>query len=105
MDKNKYSSSKRDLLLALGINAVLLGIFLCLFTPYYDTNDDWLLNNFVNGAMTEKSARMVYINVIIGALLKGLYTLAPSVPWYALFQYAILFAAFTAMTWILLRRW
>lgn len=105
MDKNKYSSSKRDLLLALGINAVLLGIFLCLFTPYYDTNDDWLLSNFVNGAMSEKSARMVYINVIIGALLKGLYTLAPAVLWYALFQYAILFASFTAMTWILLRRW
>lgn len=105
MDKNKYSSSKWDLLLALGINAVLLGIFLCLFTPYYDTNDDWLLSNFVNGAMSEKSARMVYINVIIGALLKGLYTLVPAVPWYALFQYAILFASFTAMTWILLRRW
>ena len=105
MDKNKYSSSKQDLLLALGINAVLLGIFLCLFTPYYDTNDDWLLSNFVNGAMAEKSARMVYINVIIGALLKGLYTLVPAVPWYALFQYAILFASFTAMTWILLRRW
>ena len=105
MDKNKYSSSKRDLLLALGINAVLLGIFLCLFTPYYDTNDDWLLSNFVNGAMAEKSARMVYINVIIGALLKGLYTLVPAAPWYALFQYAILFASFTAMTWILLRRW
>lgn len=105
MDKNKYSSSKRDFLLALGINAVLLGIFLCLFTPYYDTNDDWLLSNFVNGAMAEKSARMVYINVIIGALLKGLYTLVPAAPWYALFQYAILFASFTAMTWILLRRW
>ncbi len=104
MNKNKLSSAKQDLLFALGINAVLLGVFLCLFTPHYDTNDDWFLSNFVNGAIAEKSARMVYINVIVGALLKGLYTLTPAVSWYALMQYAILFASFTAITWILLQR-
>lgn len=105
MNKSRTFSAKQNLLLALGINALLLGVFLCLFTPYYDTNDDWLLSNFVNGAIAEKSARMVYINVIIGALLKGLYTLIPAVPWYALLQYVMLFASFTAMTWILLERW
>ena len=72
MNKSRTFSAKQNLLLALGINALLLGVFLCLFTPYYDSNDDWILSNFVNGAMAEKSARMVYINVIIGALLKGL---------------------------------
>lgn len=105
MNKSRTFSAKQNLLLALGINALLLGVFLCLFTPYYDTNDDWLLSNFVNGAIAEKSARMVYINVIVGALLKGLYTLIPAVPWYALLQYVMLFASFTAMTWILLERW
>ena len=105
MNKSRTISAKQNLLLALGINALLLGVFLCLFTPYYDSNDDWILSNFVNGAMAEKSARMVYINVIIGALLKGLYTLIPAVPWYALLQYVMLFASFTAMTWILLERW
>ena len=96
---------KKNLLLSLGINAVLLGVFLCLFTPHYQSNDDFILSCFVNGAIAEKSARMVYINVMIGALLKGLYTLTTAVPWYALMQYVILFASFTAMTWILLQRW
>ena len=105
MNKGKYSSSKHNLLLSLAINAVLLGVFLCLFTPYYQSNDDFVLSCFVNGAISEKSARMVYINMIIGALLKGLYTLIPSVSWYALMQYAIIFAGFTVMTWILLQRW
>ena len=104
MIKTERSAAKRDILLALGINAVMLGVFLCFFTPY-ETNDDFALSNFVNGAMAEKSARMVYINVIVGALLKGLYTLIPAAPWYALLQYVMLFASFTAMTWILLERW
>ena len=77
----------------------IIGIF------SYETNDDFVLSCFVDGAISEKSARMVYINVIIGTLLKGLYTLIPAVSWYSLFQYAMLFASFTAMTWILLQRW
>ena len=105
MNKSRTSSAKQNLLFALGINAVLLGVFLCLFTPHYQSNDDFILSCFVNGAIAEKSARMVYINVMIGALLKGLYTLTTAVPWYALMQYVILFASFTAMTWILLQRW
>lgn len=105
MNKSRTSSAKQNLLLSLGINAVLLGVFLCLFTPHYQSNDDFILSCFVNGAIAEKSARMVYINVMIGALLKGLYTLTTAVPWYALMQYVILFASFTAMTWILLQRW
>lgn len=105
MGKNRLSGSKQDLLLALGINAVLLGVFLCFFTPYYETNDDIFMSHFVDGSMAVRQSRLMYINVIIGALLKGLYTLLPSVPWYALLQYAMIFAGFTAMTWVLLRRW
>lgn len=105
MNKSKYSAAKQNLLISLVINAVLLGIFLCFFTPYCETNDDFLISNFVNGAITEKSSRLIFINIIIGTLLKGLYTFAPAVPWYALLQYTMLFASFTAITWILLQRY
>ena len=105
MNKSKYSSSKQNFLLAVGINALLLGVFFFFFSPYFGTNDDILLSSFVDGSMSVKQVRMVYINVIIGTLLKGLYTLLPSVPWYGLFQYVMLFVSFTAMTWILLQRW
>ena len=105
MIKTEHSAAKQNLFLALGINAVLLGVFLCLFTPCYETNDDFFIRNFVNGAIAEKSSRLIFINVIIGTLLKGLYTLTSAVPWYDLLQYIMLFASFTAMTWILLQRW
>ena len=105
MMKHKLSAAKQNLLLALVINAVLLGVFLCFFTPYYETNDDILLSHFVDGSMAVKQSRMRFINIIIGTLFKGLYTLVPAAPWYALYQYAMIFAGFTAMTWILLQRW
>ena len=105
MMKHKLSAAKQNLLLALVINAVLLGVLLCFFTPYYETNDDILLSHFVDGSMAVKQSRMRFINIIIGTLFKGLYTLVPAAPWYALYQYAMIFAGFTAMTWILLQRW
>ena len=105
MNKIKCSAANRNLLLSFIINAVLLGVFLCFFTPYYESNDDFLISNFVNGAISEKSSRLIFVNIIIGTLLKGLYTLVPSAPWYALFQYAMLFASFTAIAWILLQRY
>ena len=105
MNKSRTSPAKQDLLLALGINAVLLGIFLCFLTPYYETNDDIFLSHFVDGSMAVRQSRMVYINAAVGALLKGLYTLLPSAPWYALLQYAMIFAGFTAMMWVMIERW
>lgn len=105
MNKSRTSSAKQDLLFALGINAVLLGIFLCFLTPYYEVNDDILMSHFVDGSMAVKQSRMVFINVIVGTLLKGLYTLIPAAPWYALLQYAMILSGFTAMTWIMMARW
>ena len=105
MSKSKLTPAKQNLLLALGINAVLLGVFLCFLTPYYEVNDDILMSHFVDGSMAVKQSRMMFINIIVGTLLKGLYTLIPAVPWYALLQYAMIFAGFTAMTWIIMARW
>lgn len=103
--KTRLSPAKQNLLLALGINAVLLGVFLCFLTPYYEVNDDILMSHFVDGSMAVKQSRMMFINIIVGTLFKGLYTLIPAASWYALLQYAMIFAGFTAMTWILLQRW
>ena len=105
MMKTERSAAKKNLLLSLAINAVLLGVFLCFFTPYYEVNDDILMSHFVDGSMAVKQSRMVFINVIVGTLLKGLYTLIPAAPWYALLQYAMILSGFTAMTWIMMARW
>ena len=87
------------------LNAVLLVLLLSCFTPRFETNDEVLMSKFVDGQMGEKSAYNPFINILLGFFLKMLYTLAgESLNWYSISQYALMFCGFTAMTWVLLRR-
>ena len=87
------------------LNAVLLVLLLSCFTPRFETNDEVLMSKFVDGQMGEKSAYIPFINILLGFFLKMLYTLAgESLNWYSISQYALMFCGFTAMTWVLLRR-
>lgn len=89
---------------SLFINAVLLTFLLIIFRPSYETNDDMGLCSIVNGAYGTFDAHMIYANYLLGLILSGLYKMTQALPWYALVQYAALFAAFTALTVVLLRR-
>lgn len=93
------------LVAAVLLNAVLLVLLLSCFTPRFETNDEVLMSKFVDGQMGEKSAYIPFINILLGFFLKMLYTLAgESLNWYSISQYALMFCGFTAMTWVLLRR-
>ena len=93
------------LVAAVLLNAVLLVLLLSCFTPRFETNDEVLMSKFVDGQMGEKSAYIPFINILLGFFLKMLYTLAgESLNWYSISQYAQMFCGFTAMTWVLLRR-
>ncbi len=53
------------------------------FTYLCDTNDDVLLRSIVSGTYTgTPDAHMIYIMYPLGMILKGLYQLSPSIPWY-----------------------
>lgn len=90
---------------ALLLNVLFLLLMLSCFTPRFETNDEVLMSKFVDGQMGEKSAYIPFINILLGFFLKMLYTLAgESLNWYSISQYALMFCGFTAMTWVLLRR-
>ena len=100
-------SRDRGLRLAAAVllNALFLLLMLSCFTPRFETNDEVLMSKFVDGQMGEKSAYIPFINILLGFFLKMLYTLAgESLNWYSISQYALMFCGFTAMTWVLLRR-
>lgn len=73
-------------------------------SPHFETNDDAGMSFIVEGIYGEKSAYIVFINVIIGKVLKILYTFIPLIKWYSVFQYGILFSSFTLLGYVILRQ-
>ena len=93
------------ILAAFLINAAFLAIMLTLFAPRFETNDDVLMSKFVDGQFSVKTAYVPFINICLGWALKMLYTIGgDGFNWYSFTQYAVLFLGFTAITWVLLRR-
>ena len=100
-----HKNGRLRLLAAFLVNAGLLLVLLCCFTPRFETNDDVLMSKFVDGQMGEKSAFIPFINIVLGFFLKLLYTIGgEGLNWYSISMYALILAAFTAMTWVLLMR-
>ena len=100
-----HKNGRLRLLAALLVNAALLLVLLCCFTPRFETNDDVLMSKFVDGQMGEKSAFIPFINIVQGFFLKLLYTIGgEGMNWYSVSIYALMLAAFTVMTWVLLMR-
>ena len=93
------------LLAALLINLLfLLSLFAC-FTFGYEANDDFYMSGFVDGQLSEKTAFIPFVNIVQGLLLKLCYVLGgDKLPWYTACQYVLMLFGFSAVTWVLLRR-
>lgn len=85
---------------ALGVVICLFGLTLLLLTPTYDTNDDPVMALVASGYGTLEGPdeHLLYTNVLLGGILKQLYTVAPHVPWYGSY---LLLSQFMAH-WLLL---
>lgn len=86
------------------LNGLILGILLLFFYPAYETNDDMAFISLAGGIKGTYDMHLVHIHCLIGWLLSILYALNQGIPWYAIIQYALLFCAFTAITYVLIRR-
>lgn len=98
------TKNKNKAWFSLGLNLiVMLGIFI-LMMPFYETNDDLTICEFIDGSYGETDAHLVFQNYLLGVILKFLYTLPGNLPWYAIFQYLILWLSFSAVTYVILQR-
>ena len=103
--QNKAAAKPRSLRWALLINALFLAAVLLLFFPYFEGNDDQAMMVLLNGAYDGvPTAFLVFLGMTVSYPLKLLTEALPGVPWYALFQYALVFASFTAASNALIRR-
>ena len=98
-------NKKAQLLAALVCNALFLLTTVLLVRVGFESNDDLTLAAFVDGQMAHPTAHIPYINIALGALLKGIYDLlGRSVAWHSIGQYLLLFASFTALGFAFNRR-
>ena len=101
----RKTSEKSCLAAALLFNAAFLALTLLLFRVGFESNDDLTLAAFVDGQMSVPTAHIPYINIVLGLLLKGIYTLlGRDVAWHTICQLLLLFLSFTAISRTLCHR-
>ncbi|MCI6867620.1 MAG: hypothetical protein MR871_06660, partial [Lachnospiraceae bacterium] len=101
---SSLKSRKESVWFSFLLNALLLIGLLVVFRPVYETNDDYGLANMVNGVKGARDAHLIYAHYFLGLLLKVLYQLRQSVPWFSVLQYVVLYVSFTSITYVLTRR-
>jgi hypothetical protein len=105
--KEKWNrDGKLKLIAAFVLNLLFLLVVVTCFKARFETNDDVLMSKFVDGQMAEKSAYVPFLNIVLGFTLKLLYTVGgDNLPWYSLTQYAFMLASYTAISWVLLKKY
>lgn len=89
-----------------GLNVLVLGALLLLMGPVYDSDKDVYMLALVNGALGKNDPHIIFGNVILGKICSLLYGIfGARFCWYEMFQCALLFAAFTALTYIMIQKW
>ena len=98
MPKAELLSKTKSLLIhppitAFGATFILFLAGACFWTPFFQTNDDVVMSWITRGIglVDRPSEFLILVNVIVGIVLKNLYTLFPHVPWYALGLYGVFF--------------
>lgn len=97
------SSKRVDLLWAFGINIIFFIIYTCVFTPLHESNDDIAISFMLEGVYGEASPYVVYQNFLWGKFVMLFYSLIPTVKWYMILMYLMLFLSFLSIVYVLLR--
>ena len=69
---------------ALILNLIAFAISQFFFEPVFETNDDNYISAILYGVYGEYDTHLVYMNVIMGKIIKLLLLLCPILPWYTI---------------------
>lgn len=93
----------KKICMAFFLNVLFLLIYITIFKPYYETNDDIGMQTIIAGVHGESSAHIVYQNIIFGKVVRIFSELCPQINWYMLFMYGMIFSAFWAIVFVILK--
>lgn len=96
--KNKIS---QPFIFSLLLNVATLIVSAFVYKPFFEENDDAFLSMIAEGAYGAKENHLIYTNIILGSIYKGLYSVCHSIRWHSVLQYLFLFVAFTTLIYIL----
>ena len=87
---------RRPLLASLGISCLYFFLGWLFFTPFFQSNDDMVMNWITRGfwVVDHPSEFLVVVNVFLGILLKNLNLAWPHVPWFGLGLFGVFFLWF-----------
>ncbi len=89
--------------MAVGINLLFVLFYACFCHPVYETSDDNAMAFFVEGAYGDRTAHLVFENIIWGKFLSLLYGIIPGIKWYTVAHYAAMYCAFVAISYFMLK--
>ncbi len=82
----------------------MLALLYAIFLPVFDTNDDAGMMHIVDGSYGFSDPHLIYQHIFLGHLYRLLYRLNGSLPWYTLFQLAVIVVSLGVIGWCLRRR-
>lgn len=96
----------KSFLFALLTNALFLGLFLLVFQPGYNTNDDPGMWFEASGTFKDAGefGNLLFSNFLASKFLTAFNVIDPNFPWYSIFLYGLQFICFTIFGTLLIRR-
>ena len=104
MKKKVLSYLASDLCKSIIINIGVMLFCVLLCDSVFETNDDVFMSGITYGVFGEYSNRLVYINIFFGKIILILLNLFPSIPWYGICQYLVIFISFSILTYVLIKK-
>lgn len=89
---------------AIGLNVLAMAVLVLIMRPSFETNDDIVFAEFGSGLRGVKTPHLIFQNYFLGIIYRILYEITGRLPWYTIVQYAVLLAAFSAVTYVLINR-
>ena len=106
--KERYILSmirKSPFFIAFCLNVLFFLLYLFLGQVKHGSLDDYFMSSVLTGAYGgEYDVHMYFVNAAYGYFLKPFYWLFPKVGWYFIFELVGTFAAFTAYTYVLIKK-
>lgn len=108
MSMNEYilrMTRKSPLFYAVGVNTLFLLLYFAFGQVRYESLDDYFMSSILTGAYgSEYDVHLYFVNSAYGYFLKPFYWLFPKVGWYFIFELLGTFAAFTSISYCLIRQ-
>ena len=99
------SSKNKKLRQALLLNIIVLFVLVLLFYPRFQSKADIMMQSILYGVANKKaSSHLLFSNVLIGYLLKGLVSVLPHCPWYTIFHYFCAFLALWGISYVTMKQ-